>query len=57
MGLIDEILHHAVEIYRRTVNPNVMADAIAALEAQLEPDVLDRAGPFRRAVPAARRLP
>ena len=43
MGLIDEILHHAVEIYRRTVNPNVMADAVAALDAQLRPDVLDQA--------------
>jgi glycosidase len=41
MGLIDEILHHAVEIYRRTVNPNVMADAIAALGSQLTPAVLD----------------
>ena len=35
MGLIDEILHHAVEIYRRTVNPNVMTDAMAALVARL----------------------
>ena len=43
MGLIDEILHHAVEIYRRTVNPQVMADAVAALEARLQPDVLDHA--------------
>ncbi|HEY1168163.1 MAG TPA: alpha-amylase family glycosyl hydrolase [Candidatus Limnocylindrales bacterium] len=43
MGLIDEILHHAVEIYRRTVNPKVMADAVAALEAQLRPEVLDQA--------------
>jgi len=43
MGLIDEILHHAVEIYRRTVNPNIMADAIAALVAELEPDRLDHA--------------
>jgi glycosidase len=41
MGLIDEILHHAVEIYRRTVNPNVMADAVAALVAQLKAEVLD----------------
>jgi glycosidase len=41
MGLIDEILHHAVEIYRRTVNPSVMADAIAALGSQLTPAVLD----------------
>ena len=43
MGLIDEILHHAVEIYRRTVNPNVMADAIAALTAELPPEELERA--------------
>jgi glycosidase len=43
MGLIDEILHHAVEIYRRTVNPNVMSDAMAALSTQLQPEVLDHA--------------
>jgi glycosidase len=43
MGLIDEVLHHAVEIYRRTVNPNVMADAMAALVAEMEPDQLDHA--------------
>ena len=43
MGLIDEILHHVVEIYRRTVNPAVMSDAVAALEAQIQPDVLDHA--------------
>ena len=43
MGLIDEILHHAIEIYRRTVNPRVMADAVAALLAQVQPEVLDHA--------------
>ncbi|HEU6439974.1 MAG TPA: alpha-amylase, partial [Terriglobales bacterium] len=43
MGLIDEILHHAIEIYRRTVNPNVMAQAMAALVAEMEPDRLDHA--------------
>ncbi|MFI5258205.1 MAG: alpha-amylase family glycosyl hydrolase [Candidatus Limnocylindrales bacterium] len=43
MGLIDEILHHAVEIYRRTVNPNVMGDALAALVSQLRPADLDGA--------------
>jgi glycosidase len=43
MGLIDEILHHAVEIYRRTVNPNVMADAVASLVGELGPEVLDGA--------------
>jgi len=43
MGLIDEILHHAVEIYRRTVNPNIVADGIAALLTQMGPEVLDHA--------------
>jgi len=43
MGLIDEILHHAVEIYRRTVNPNVMAGALAALAAGVGPERLDHA--------------
>jgi len=43
MGLIDEILHHAVEIYRRTVNPNVMGDALAALVSQLPPADLELA--------------
>ena len=43
MGLIDEVLHHAVEIYRRTVNPRVMTDAIVALAAELEPNRLDDA--------------
>jgi hypothetical protein len=47
MGLIDEISHHAVEIYRRTVNPNVMADAMAALVAELG------AGPARSGWPAS----
>ncbi len=43
MGLIDEISHHAVEIYRRTVNPNVMSDAVTALVDRVQPDVLDHA--------------
>jgi glycosidase len=43
MGLIDEISHHAIEIYRRTVNSNIMAEAMAALAAQLQPDRLDQA--------------
>ncbi len=41
MGLIDEVLHHAVEMYRRTVNPHVMADAVVALSTQLDPAALD----------------
>ena len=43
MGLIDEIRHHAIEIYRRTVNPNVMADAVAQLTEQVQPERLDHA--------------
>ena len=43
MGLIDEISHHAIEIYRRTVNPNVMADAVAVLVEQVRPETLDQA--------------
>ena len=43
MGLIDEITHHAVEIYRRTVNPTVIADALAAISRQLEPHAVDAA--------------
>jgi glycosidase len=42
MGLIDEILHHAIEIYRRTVKPTVMTEAVAALTAQIGEDALAR---------------
>ncbi|MGZ6268884.1 MAG: alpha-amylase family glycosyl hydrolase, partial [Candidatus Limnocylindrales bacterium] len=41
MGLIDEILHHAVEIYRRTVNPKVMAEALSAVVAEVRSGSLD----------------
>ena len=27
MGLIDEVLHFMIEVYRRQVNPNIMKDA------------------------------
>jgi glycosidase len=43
MGLIDEICHHAVEIYRRTVNHQVMADAISALVDHMGAGRLDHA--------------
>jgi glycosidase len=43
MGLIDEISHHAVEIYRRTVNGRVMADALGALAESIGQDRLDHA--------------
>jgi glycosidase len=42
MGLIDEISHHAVEIYRRVVNPNVMAEAVSALTDHVTQESLDR---------------
>ena len=41
MGLIDEISHLLVETYRRQVNPNIMRDALQALEAQFGKDALD----------------
>jgi glycosidase len=43
MGLIDEILHYAVEQYRRTVHPTVMREALEALALRLKPDRLDKA--------------
>ncbi|CAN5554651.1 alpha-amylase family glycosyl hydrolase [soil metagenome] len=41
MGLIDEILHHVVELYRRQVDPRAMSRALGALEDRLGRDVLD----------------
>jgi glycosidase len=41
MGLIDEVLHHVVELYRRERNPQAMAAALAALENQLGRQDLD----------------
>ncbi|MBN2432193.1 MAG: alpha-amylase, partial [Acidobacteria bacterium] len=35
MGLIDEILHYVVELYREQINGGVMADALAYLEEHL----------------------
>src|ERR1044072_1852292 len=34
LGLIDEISHLMIENYRRQVNPNVMGDALQALDSQ-----------------------
>jgi glycosidase len=41
MGLIDEISHLLVETYRRQVNPNIMRDALQALEEQYGREALD----------------
>jgi hypothetical protein len=35
MGLIDEILHYVVSIYRQQVNPDVLAEALIWLEARI----------------------
>ena len=43
MGLIDEILHYAVELYRTTVNPTAMTAALEALAARIEPTRLNLA--------------
>ena len=43
MGLIDEILHYAVELYRTTVNPTAMTAALETLASRLEPKRLDQA--------------
>src|SRR3712207_1067564 len=41
MGLIDEVLHLMVAQYRQQVNPNVMKDALAALEANMGKEAVD----------------
>jgi glycosidase len=42
MGLIDEILHYLVELYREQVNPAVMRLALEWLERRLDRPALDR---------------
>jgi glycosidase len=41
MGLIDEVLHHVVELYRQERNPRAMEAALAAIEERLGRDVLE----------------
>ncbi|HEY4048335.1 MAG TPA: alpha-amylase family glycosyl hydrolase [Acidobacteriaceae bacterium] len=43
MGLIDELSHAVVEIYRREVDPAAIADALAWFDARLGPESVDRA--------------
>ena len=43
MGLIDEILHGAVALYRQQVNPAAMRQALAVLDAELSAEVVDAA--------------
>ncbi len=42
MGLIDEISHLLVEYYRQQVNPNIISDALEALDSRFGPDAVDR---------------
>jgi glycosidase len=42
MGLIDEILHFVAGLYREQVEPRVMADATAWLEARIGAEALDQ---------------
>jgi len=43
MGLVDEILHHVIELYRQQVDPRLMGDALAELEGRLGRETLDAA--------------
>ncbi|MDL2334577.1 MAG: alpha-amylase family glycosyl hydrolase [Chloroflexota bacterium] len=43
MGLVDEVLHYVVELYRRQRNPAAMAGALAALDQRLGPQALETA--------------
>ena len=42
LGLIDEILHHVMALYRREVNPGVMPKALDALQQRLGKAEVDR---------------
>src|SRR3990172_4332452 len=43
MGLVDEVLHYVVELYRRQRNPQAVAGALAALDQRLGADALETA--------------
>ena len=43
MGLVDEVLHYVVELYRRQRNPAAMAGALTALDQRLGADALETA--------------
>ncbi|MFN2265966.1 MAG: alpha-amylase family glycosyl hydrolase [Anaerolineales bacterium] len=53
MGLIDEILHYVIQVYRRQVNPEVMAEALDWLGIQAGKETLDQClGSFAEQFPA-----
>ncbi|GIV95404.1 MAG: alpha-amylase [Herpetosiphonaceae bacterium] len=43
MGLIDEILHMVVDLYRKQVNPRIFKDALDWLTQEAGPEAVDRA--------------
>src|SRR5690606_25864824 len=43
MGLLDEISHYIVALYREQVDPRAMAEALAALTDRLGAEAVDRA--------------
>lgn len=42
MGLIDEILHHVLRLYREQKSPTLLQDMVRHLEEQFDPPVVDR---------------
>lgn len=42
MGLIDEILHHVIHLYRLQINPRLMVNALDYLEEKIGRDELER---------------
>ncbi|MBN1636282.1 MAG: alpha-amylase, partial [Deltaproteobacteria bacterium] len=42
MGLIDEVWHYVIDVYRAQQGHNIMADAFRAIETELGTEVLDR---------------
>jgi glycosidase len=42
MGLVDEVLHYVVELYRQERNPTAMSGALKALDEKLTPQLVDQ---------------
>lgn len=42
LGLIDEILHHVIELYRRQRNPKALVEALAFLNLKMGKDPIER---------------
>ena len=53
MGIIDEILHLVVGMYKQQVNPQVMSEALDWLNSRIDPQAVDQAlGSFAAQFPA-----